>query len=457
MSIKMKKVIFLFLCLFISLWSFSCKQDVPSFTLAGQVVESLGAYPIEGATVTLKGSERSTLTDANGFFQFTELPPGLYDVVAQKSGRAGSQIEQFNLDRDCTDLILVQMVYSYDPLATTPPNITINGVQRNYTYNGIVKIDVSVAPGSCPVLLADFHRSIYFKIGLTKMNYYVVADSDDASLSYSWNSDLLPPGEAEICVVAYDNNNNRSEYILPVNIAPRQGQAPGEAPINDYFIIIANTYNKSMNYTRTTDSRSPVDGTITVEVSAARYYNGIVVYRALTADGDYVLAGQTPHTESGNYNFMDYSPLLTADMTVYYKLAYYNSFGIGPLTEPISVRILPKYTINLVAPPNNSFVGSTKPMIFWSCNTIEGAQRTDWIIVRNVLDPMLVTYSFEIDKTNYRLPDLLYNNKYEWDIRSYYEYNNSQTNANVVSRSFPGGRSSSDYSSNGAFYFTVRQ
>jgi hypothetical protein len=69
----------------------------------------------------------------------------------------------------------------------------------------------------------------------------------------------------------------------------------------------------------------------------------------------------------------------------------------------------------------------------------------------------VAAYSFVIDETELTLPELLYNNKYEWDVKSYYEYKNSESTASVLSRSFPGGKGSPDYSVNGAFSFTIIQ
>ena len=120
-----------------------------------------------------------------------------------------------------------------------------------------------------------------------------------------------------------------------------------------------------------------------------------------------------------------------------------------------SIRILEKYNLFLVSPENNSNITDTTPALTWTCVPFLDAQRTDWIIVTNIIDTTIVAYSFVINQTEYNLPTLLYNNKYEWDVRSFYEYVNSVGMANVLSRSFPRGKGSYDYSMNGAFYFTV--
>lgn len=55
-------------------------------TLAGMVVNQETEEPIEGANLRIDGSERSAVTDANGFFYFLNLPVGIYTLNANKEG-----------------------------------------------------------------------------------------------------------------------------------------------------------------------------------------------------------------------------------------------------------------------------------------------------------------------------------------------------------------------------------
>jgi hypothetical protein len=290
---------------------------------------------------------------------------------------------------------------------------------------------------------------------MTDMNYFEAAYSNTASLSYRWNAELLPPGDVSVIAIAYDINNNRSELAVPVMIKTTYGRKPDVAPLQDYFSIIANTYSRSMNIMRGT--RAPANNSILVDFTAARFYNGIVVHRSAALNGPYALLGQSALSESGEYKLTDYAPDLAPATTVYYKIAYFNRYGAGPFTDAIPVRILPAYKLNLVSPANNTTITDTTPRLLWECTPIADAQRTDWIYVRNVLDATIITYSFVINTSDYLLPELLNNNTYEWDVRSYYEYINSEIKANVLSRSFPGGKGANDLSANGAFSFTVIQ
>jgi hypothetical protein len=169
------------------------------------------------------------------------------------------------------------------------------------------------------------------------------------------------------------------------------------------------------------------------------------------------LIGQTTdYAASGTYKFVDYAPSLEPGTTVYYKLAYFNQYGAGPQTEAIPVRILPRYSLSLTTPANNSVVAGNKATLSWTCTPeLPDVQRTDWVLMYNTLDATLVIYTFVVNKSEYTISDLFYNNRYEWNIRSVYEYINSTANANVISRSYPGGRGVYDLASNGSFYFTV--
>src|SRR5713101_1012120 len=64
-------------------------QRATTGTVAGKVVDSSGAV-LPGVTITLTSPEAlgqfSAVTDGNGFFRVTNLPPATYDVKAELSG-----------------------------------------------------------------------------------------------------------------------------------------------------------------------------------------------------------------------------------------------------------------------------------------------------------------------------------------------------------------------------------
>jgi TonB family protein len=68
------------------------QSAAPQGSLAGVVLDAATQRPIEGATVTAKGAqlvgEQSVTTDANGFFEITMLPTGIYELTLSREGYA---------------------------------------------------------------------------------------------------------------------------------------------------------------------------------------------------------------------------------------------------------------------------------------------------------------------------------------------------------------------------------
>lgn len=55
-------------------------------TIRGQITDQLLQQPIGGATVTLVGQNRTTITDADGNFKFTQVPIGLHQIRITHTG-----------------------------------------------------------------------------------------------------------------------------------------------------------------------------------------------------------------------------------------------------------------------------------------------------------------------------------------------------------------------------------
>jgi uncharacterized GH25 family protein len=70
-------------------FSFSVKVApiiVEQSKIAGKVIDDTTNQPIQGAVVGIAGSEMSTFTDENGYFEILNVKPGTYDIVAFKDG-----------------------------------------------------------------------------------------------------------------------------------------------------------------------------------------------------------------------------------------------------------------------------------------------------------------------------------------------------------------------------------
>ena len=69
------------------LFLYSCSSSEPDIygTIRGKIVSTLNDEPLQGVNVTLSPGSYSTVTGADGCFEFVDLEPGQYSLQAQKS------------------------------------------------------------------------------------------------------------------------------------------------------------------------------------------------------------------------------------------------------------------------------------------------------------------------------------------------------------------------------------
>ncbi len=84
----------------------TARADEPA-TLTGIVV-SAGGDPVAGAEVSLPELRRNVITDADGRFEFTELPPGEF-LLAVSSARAGGAIRRVTVTARISEGITVAL------------------------------------------------------------------------------------------------------------------------------------------------------------------------------------------------------------------------------------------------------------------------------------------------------------------------------------------------------------
>ncbi len=207
------------------------------------VSEGAGA-PVKGATLRLylQGTlVRTTTSDVEGRFAFDRLPEGVYRLEAQKPGMAGSVVE--GIPVPAMDRITVIQKPAFDRSAsTTPPTliITQNGTDplAGGTFTDAIPFRVQVDTSKDYVKPM---RYIYVALGRTPGSAFLTQtatssrrlftdteDTDNQTLSGSQVAGFgdVDGEEVYLEVVAYDFNNNRSHYILPltfVNTSTAQG------------------------------------------------------------------------------------------------------------------------------------------------------------------------------------------------------------------------------------------
>ncbi|MBN2736262.1 MAG: carboxypeptidase regulatory-like domain-containing protein [Spirochaetales bacterium] len=443
--------------------SLQVRDNLGDRSIEGVVLASVGDKPVTGSLVRLEPLGWEVISDELGRFAFNNVPQGIYDLKAKKAGRAGSRLQSVSVINDSvSNLVIIQPEYEFAPDADEPPRVSFKNLDAFQEVSGLLNLECYGVAGSAPLVATQSHYSMSLKISMASINYHQEAKSSDDELTFLWNTTLLPLGEVFLTLVAYDNNNNRCEMTLPLLIVNPSGKAPQIVPQDNYFQIIANTYGESLNVMKSYAppiSKAPSGTTIVVDFNARKYFNGFVVYKSHQANEDsFMLLGQSSLNSSGGFSFADYAPDLVPGGFVYYRLAYYNQYGIGPMTAVKKLLILPSYKIYLRQPADGAIITTRDPVISWECNhPLEdlGARRTDLISVTNTLDATIVTYTFVNNTQDYHLKPLIYNNTYEWDVKSFYEYKNDSEDYNVLSRSFPRGLGATDLSSNGAFTFTV--
>jgi outer membrane receptor protein involved in Fe transport len=73
------------------------------------VVKSDDGKPISGANIIVTGTKLTTVTDANGYYVITNVPPGDYDVRAEMVGYANASADRAQVTMDATSAVNFDM------------------------------------------------------------------------------------------------------------------------------------------------------------------------------------------------------------------------------------------------------------------------------------------------------------------------------------------------------------
>lgn len=213
-------------------------------TLSGILVSEYAGGPVAGSSLRLYRNSAlvATATSASdGSFSFTNLSPGVYRLEAQKPGMAGSVMEGIRVP-EMTSVTLVQKPAFDATATTTPPTliITQDGTQplEGQTFTNTIPFRVQVDTSKDYVRPM---RYIYVALGRTPGSGFVTnsatwsrrifPDTEDTGAQALSGSNVAGFGSASgetvyLEVVAYDFNQNRSHYLVPltfVNTNPNQG------------------------------------------------------------------------------------------------------------------------------------------------------------------------------------------------------------------------------------------
>jgi hypothetical protein len=468
--------------------SFSCRGPSSSGGetgyLEGIVVDSLGGSAVPGATVAYGG--QTATTDSAGKFSLA-ASAGTADVLVSKSGRAGSRLQSVAVaGGSITEIEVVEPIFDYSAAAVTPPTISSGGISKGASYSGYMNISVSVIPGSCPVVGTDSHRSIYIRIGDNYLYDSSGAYSDGDSMAYSCYASYFPSGTLVFRIIAYDNNNNRSELVVPVTIVGGVATVPPADPLSS-AAITAYTFGTSAQMLQRVPAERALglgferierasgndtvlsaqeDSTVYVlfDVPWVSGASGIKIYSSDSSSGPWSVAGSSDlgYTDSGqlfHFRFYDTSADLTPGTTEYYQVVYYNGRAESTPSAVVSVPILGKYNLNLVSPANEAATASTTPTFAWTAlgAISPAATRYDEVQVYRETSSSSSAWDSGVlaDRTSATCgASLAVGARYRWNIWSYCMC----ASGIVASYSYPQSGYTSYYSdsaNNGWFYFGV--
>ena len=203
-------------------------------TLSGTLVSEYAGGPVAGSTLKLYKEGNlvaTTQSGADGSFTFDTLPPGVYRLEAQKPGMAGSALEGIRVP-EMPSVTLIQRRAFDTSASTTPPTLVItqDGTQpiEGETFTNTIPFRVQVDTTKDYVRPM---RYIYVALGRTPGSAFVVnsptwtrrifTDTEDTGNQSLAGSNVAGFGSQTgetvyLEVVAYDFNENRSHYLIPI-------------------------------------------------------------------------------------------------------------------------------------------------------------------------------------------------------------------------------------------------
>nr|WP_038030813.1 Ig-like domain-containing protein [Thermus sp. NMX2.A1] len=203
-------------------------------TLSGTLVSEYAGGPVAGSTLKLYREGNlvaTTQSGADGSFSFTTLAPGVYRLEAQQPGMAGSVLEGIRIP-EMASVTLVQKPAFDATATTTPPTliITQDGTQplEGQTFTNTIPFRVQVDTAKDYVRPM---RYIYVALGRAPGSAFITnsatwtrrifIDTEDTGNQSLSGSNVAGFGSTSgetvyLEVVAYDFNENRNHYIIPI-------------------------------------------------------------------------------------------------------------------------------------------------------------------------------------------------------------------------------------------------
>jgi len=466
-------------------------NDITSFvievsgSLGGIIVTDVGGPALEGSTVDIKDGATivdTTTTNSKGRFGIAELTDGTYDIIVTQLGRATSKAQDVHIaDGQTTIVSLVQKKVNVPSWECESPTITITGISEGEIISGTV--------ANIIVNVGDDSDIKYLYIGTNYIpnqlkNDFAYYDTSNVTLP-SFDTTLLPDGDYQIIVVAYDMNYNRTQYSINVIV---ENNNTGTVPEKPQFFPMAVTLGEKINYfsierrNKFENRRIEIDPNI-IQLAEGRQIDldavinaaendsnlfieiyceptsfgdnivGYKVYRKFEGETNYQYIGSTQtNLASESAYYLDTDPRLAVGRKTYYKIKALNAYGESEFSDEMWTTPLAKFNLNLISPLDGAVDISIQPTLEWQPLQEIGAKRYYKISLRGKNDSSnLWEYGlWNNTSIEYSGPTLQYLKIYEWNIYEAYAYNFEYDYTAVSIASDGNG------SLNGSFGFTTK-
>jgi|GEM_PF-6515505 len=405
-------------------------NDPASAAVHGFVLQGRAGSPVPGATVRayLSGTSTqvaATTTDDEGAYGLS-LPPGVYDIVATKSGHAAAKRQAIEVgagDAAIADLIARKILD--ESKSAVPPTLSVeyvDGGQRvpfppGFVVTGATQVVVTV-DAVYPVDLVSLrigNRDL--NADLQWVDQHIVAFNPGAVSAD--NIPIAALGETEMIIDAYDFQGNWVEIAIPF-VRAGGGPAGVPGPVTG-LNLVAITYGTDMQFF-SAGELWPLEGIvagINPLVSAKDDTSVYVVLRwdpepmaqAYEIERAWGPAGPWHRVArvgaqifpGGQDNpYIDASFDLRPGLEAFYRMRAIGHDGTpGPWSEIASVTPLGRFEVRLLEPAGGATNVSLSPVFRWEYNDI-GA---DTYTFKGILIPLtqgdldLVTWRFSVDDT----------------------------------------------------------
>ncbi|MEC9488465.1 MAG: carboxypeptidase-like regulatory domain-containing protein [Halanaerobium sp.] len=416
--------------------------------LEGTVVSSVGGAPVEGASVMV--GEHLARTDERGYFAF-QLPPGTYDVVVTRSGRATSKYQDLIIPGEGeVEINLVQMPALSSNDNREAPRIVVDGIEANTTLSGIAEVYLKVEGNQIEkgkLFLGGYtlYPDLFWEIFSTML-------VDIPSSQY-------PNGQTELIVEVRDIFNNVTKMTIPVYInnpaiddqvpqAPAAIEALAISFGEDVQIFSQMLEAKKETFEPTSEPLLRLANGDVVNLNAlpgettnyVRLYwadstnnNGYNIYRSFDGENFEKIASRINsggiNTRFPNEGYSDVNPGIPFGKEVFYYVTAYNSAGESEPSPVVKTAFLPPANVRLTNPAQHATDVPLQPVFNWEVDrqqeiiTLSGQQYQekfffDLVIKEALLNPNDTVWLEKLeDVYSFAYPEELKPaTVYDWDI-----------------------------------------